>query len=332
MPSATKLALATLSLAGLVGCRAAQDEADEFRHAVPQPETVTMRVPGAAAEGQALTLAAEAKAGRGEIAGAYLVTRRVSVVVNGAGALVLGLVKRVTDHPPTKLEADTAVWGPWPGGPLDPLVYKVTVNRVGSSYQYRFEGRAKTVATASFVAFLTGTHTPARDGSGQPIEGFGKGDFTLDWDARATLPAPGDEIGKVHYDYARETAVAPVQIAARFRGIKDAERPGKLVDVDYIYNQTPGALGSMEFSHALPATMTSAGARWAVKSRWLASGAGRSDIVATGGDLGTATATASECWSPAFASLFLAASWAPGAGYGNEATDCAFPTADHSKL
>ena len=96
----------------------------------------------------------------------YLVTRKVSAGVNGAGALVLGLVKFVVSHPPTTVTADSAVWGPWPGGALDPLVYKVTVKRVGDhKYDYTFDGRASRWPT-SFVTFLSGTtrrRSTARD-------------------------------------------------------------------------------------------------------------------------------------------------------------------------
>jgi hypothetical protein len=334
MTSARNLALCSLSVFSLLGaCRAADDEVDEYRNAIPRNETVTMQVPGAQSAGQPLVVESHSQSLRGGVADFYLVTRRVSTVVNGAGAFILTLVKTVTSYPPTSVTADTAVWGPFPGSALDPLAYKVTVKRSGDhQYDYTFEGRAKNgPATAPFVAFLTGTHTPALDASGHPIEGFGAGSFTLDWDARATLPAPGNEIGKAHYDYARLSATAPVSVDAKFIQVKDDEHPGVRVDVDYLYRSTPGAGGSMEFVHSLPASMANAGARWAVKSRWTELGAGRSDIKASGANL-PAEARASECWDTSFASVYLSASWVPGGGYGTEATDCAFTPAEYSSL
>ena len=334
MTSARNLALCSLSVFSLLGaCRPVEDEVDEYRNAIPRNETVTMQVPAAQGAGQQLVVESQSQALRGGVADFYLVTRRVSTVVNGAGALVLGLVKTVVSYPPTSITADTAVWGPFPGGALDPLAYKVTVKRSGDhKYDYAFEGRAKNGPdTAAFVAFLTGTHTPALDGSGHAIEGFGTGSFTLDWDARATLPAPGDEVGKAHYDYARPSATAQVSVDAKFIQVKDDEHPGMKVDVDYLYRSTPGTGGSMEFVHSLPASMAAAGARWAVKSRWTAFGAGRSDIKASGGTL-PGEVKASECWDTSFASVYLVASWVPGAGYGTEATDCAFTPADYSAL
>jgi len=70
-----------------------------------------------------------------------------------------------------------------------------------------------------------------------------------------------------------------------------------------------------------------------IKSRWLESGAGRSDVELTGGDLGEESATANECWDTSFASRYLRASYAlPQVRYGIEASDCAFTTADYSSL
>jgi hypothetical protein len=326
------LLVASVSCVGLFGaCQRVEDEVDDYRNAIPRQETVEMQVP--AQSGQALTVEAQSHELRGETAGMYLITRKVSAVVNGGGALVLGIVKAVVAHRPTTLTADTAVWGPWKGGPLDPLAYKVTVKRNGADkFDYVFEGRPKNQDSAAFVPFLTGSHTPVRDAAGHVVEGFGTGSFTLDWDARATLPAPGDEVGKAHYDYTRPSATAGTTVKAEFRRVKDAERPGELVDVDYVYGNMPGAGGGMEFVHSVPAAMANAGNRWAVKSRWTAAGAGRSDVKATGAALPGGQATASECWNTSFASTYLSASWAPQGGWGDENADCAFKPADYSTL
>ena len=159
---------------------------------------------------------------------------------------------------------------------------------------------------------LSGVHTAAVDAAGLPIEGFGSGNFLLDWDARNTLPAqPRDpldnqpDVGKAAYSYARLSASADVSVDAQFRQVKDNDHPGQRVDADYKYRQTPGAGGSMEFVHAAPQNMTSKGATWAVKSRWTRTGAGRSDVKARGGDIPAGTeATANECWDGNYASRY----------------------------
>jgi hypothetical protein len=315
--------------------------ADEFRSGIPRKETVEMVVP-AAGQGQATTRAGtqalaverQAQALRGETADFYKLTYGVSHLVNGGGALVLLLVKAVTSHPPTSIDANGAVWGPWTGD-LEPITWKVTVTRGTGDHQYHysFEGKAKGGPDAGYVTVLSGAHTAAVDSQGDPIEGFGRGDFVLDWDERAKLPlANPKEMGQARYVYSRMSLAQVIEVKAEFRKVRDDDT-GKVVDVDYEYVKQPGAGGSMEFSHHAPPGMGAPAARWTVKSRWRAGGAGRSDVRAMGGDLPPgATATASECWDASFASTYLRASWAPLFGYGTETTDCVFPTAEPSKL
>ena len=163
------------------------------------------------AGGQALVVEAQAQAlKQGETADFLQLTRAVSGVVNGGGAWVLGLVKLVVSFPPTKVDATSAVWGPWPDRD-DPVTWKMTVTKVGEhKYEYKLEGRDKTLADGPFTVVLSGVHTAAVDAAGLPIEGFGSGNFLLDWDARNTLPARPrhplnnqPDVGKAAYSYAR---------------------------------------------------------------------------------------------------------------------------------
>jgi hypothetical protein len=337
-----KLGFASLTAVALVtgvGCRPA-DEADEFRNAVPREETVKMSVPQQAG-GQALVVEVQAQAlEQGKTADFLQLTRAVSGVVNGGGGFVLALVKTIVHFPPTTVDAMSATWGPWMDR-NDPVAWRLTVTKVGEhKYEYRLDGRDKTMATASFTTVLSGVHTAAVDAAGLPIEGFGSGSFVLDWDARNTLPAaprpPLDnqpDVGKAIYTYARLSDTADVSVDAQFRQVKDNDHPGQRVDADYRYRQTPGAGGSMEFVHAAPRTATSQAAIWAVKSRWTKEGAGRSDVKARGGDIPAGTeATASECWDASYASRYAAISWWPLGNYGTEATDCVFKTAEYTSF
>jgi hypothetical protein len=330
--------LSTLSLVG--GCRRLEDEVEEYRNGIPREETVKMTAPGAT-DGKALTIETHQQAAKqGETADFLKLTRAVVVVVNGSGAVVLGLVKLVVSFPPTTVGADSATWGPWPDN-NEPVVWKVTVTKVGDhKYGYKFEGRDKAKPEGPFVTVLSGTHTASVDGSGQPIEGYGSGDFTLDFDARNTLPMrernplfKDPDVGKAMYRYARLSTTSTVEVDAQFRQVKDDNRPGQRVDIDYQYRQAPGGGGSMDFVSASPQTMMMAGGVSAVKTRWTKDGAGRSDIRAKGGDIpGGVQATVSECWNGSYAAQFLRISWAPILGYGVEATDCVFPTAEYSNL
>jgi hypothetical protein len=287
-----------------------------------------MAVPGS--DNKPLTVEGSDHALMGQIADWYLTTRVVTGTVN-AGALAVGvLVRLITDYPATKVTLDSAVWGPWQG-PLDPIEWKVTVRRTAAHlYEYKFEGRDKHDAAAAYVTVLSGTHSPGLDAQGNEMEGFGSGTFTLDWNARATLPQPDNNVGTANYSYDHLGPATVVNITAKFRQVKDDNKPGKLVDVDYAFVQNPGADGSMDFLYNVPANTTTAGGLGKVHSRWLWSGAGRSDVVVTTTD-STLTYTLSECWDTSYLSIYKSVPLSSNAtdNYGSEAS-CAFPTVQAS--
>jgi len=64
-----------------------------------------------------------------------------------------------------------------------------------------------------------------------------------------------------------------------------------------------------------------------LRSRWLATGAGRADARASGGDLGALQITSSECWNTTFQRVYYTDPLGLAAPEGVE-SDCAFATAD----
>lgn len=311
-------------------CHPLDKAGSEFATGVPRQDTVAMSVPGSSAK--ALTVEGSSRALEGQTADWYTITRAVSATVNG-GALAVGLLVRlVTDYPATTVTHDTAVWGPWQG-PLDPIEWKVTISRLAPhQYQYKFEGRDKHDPTAAFVTVLSGVHSPGLDAQGFEMEGFGTGSFTLDWNARATLPAPDNNVGTANYKYNHMGPDLVVNIGAQFRQVKDDQQPGKLVDADYAFVQNPAAEGSMDFRYNVPADATSAGGLGKVHSRWLWSGAGRSDVTVTTTD-STLPYTLSECWDINYVSIYKSVplSTSTTDNYGSESS-CAFPTVENSSL
>jgi len=318
------LALATAA------CHPFDKAGSEFATGVPRQETVAMSVPGS--DAKALTVESSSYALEGQTADWYLITRAVSGTVNG-GALAVGLLVRlVTDYPATTVTTDTAVWGPWQG-PLDPVEWQVTITRIAPhQYQYKFAGRDKHDPTAAFVTVLSGVHTAGLDAMGNEMEGFGSGNFLLDWNARATLPAPDNNVGTANYTYDHMGPGLVVNITAKFRQVKDDKQPGKLVDVDYAFMQNPGADGSMDFLYNVPADASSAGGLGRVHSRWLWSGAGRSDVKVTTTD-STLTYSLSECWDINYTSIYKSVplSTSTTDNYGSESS-CAFVPAEYSNL
>jgi hypothetical protein len=327
--SFTYTAPALLLSVSLLACHP-KDDGSDFATGVPRASTVALSVPGS--DSKALTLESGSYALLGETAEWYRTTRNVSVVVN-AGAVAVGtLVKLITDYPPTSVTTDAAVWGPWQG-PLDPIEWKVTVTRLAAhQYEYKFEGRNKHDQTAPYATVLSGTHTAGLDAQGLEMESFGSGGFVLDWNARATLPQADKNVGTATYTYDHIGPGAIVHIAAQFKQVKDDSQPSKLVDVNYAFVQNPGAEGSMDFIYNVPANATSAGGIAKVKSRWLWSGAGRSDVSLVPTNLAL-TYTVSECWDTSYLSVYKSTPLSTSAddNWGSE-SDCTFTPALYSTL
>lgn len=316
----------------LTACGQNASDEDAFRDALPTPEMVEVKTPEASGQGLTAEVSAQAKGGRSD---SYVWTRAATVAVNGGTAWVLALLDKVTEHPPTSLSGDTAVWGPHTEA-LSPNTWKLTVTQTGEhSYSYVLEAKAKSAADSEFKSILTGSHTVAVDADGQRMKRYGSGSFRVDWDTAATLPERGNQVGRMEVRYARPDATRAVTVDADFHQVRDAESTSKLVDASYRYKATPGAGG--EFDFAVDKNLDHDASRPAaehltIKSRWQQDGAGRADIRATGGELGSEEATVSECWDSHFDSQVLLISYAPFFNYGDEATECVFTSAMYSSL
>jgi hypothetical protein len=299
----------------MAGCGA--EKADGFRDGYPKADAVTMKLPGSTG---ALTGDRTRQGLEGEKAALYSLTRGVTYVVNGGGAAVLLLVKTIGEQTPTTVTSTSAVWGPHTDA-LSPTTYKFTVTKNRTDdYSYQLEAKAKTEADTAFKVILSGSHV---------VKGkdLGTGTFLLDWDKIATLPEHDDNVGTAEYSYSHVSATAPIQIDAVFTQVLDRDS-GKRINVDYKYTANPGQGGSFEFKMIKDIAPGTALENSSVKSRWEQTGAGRSDVRMTGGNL-TTEATMSECWDSNFASRYMVASFAPTSGWG-AVSACAHQTAEYS--
>ncbi len=327
------------AMVGALGCGKADD--GEFTGSVPTSATVALAVPAASAGGAQAASASDVSvrggALQGKLAADYVLTRTVVGVVNTATAAVLNLVKDITEYPPTTVEGDTAIWGPGTD-PLSANTYRLTVTRVAPHvFTYKLDGKAKTAPDTAFVTVLSGTHTRALDGAGHVMKGFGSGDFTLDFDAADTLPQHDDNVGQIAFQYSRMSPTATVTIDVDFTGVQDHCDPltcktsGQIFDAVYAYSATPGSGGDLQYADAKNYDLTtSAKETLSIHSRWLETGAGRTDMQLTGGDAGVTAATSSECWDANFGSVYSSASYDPAnptLNWGAEANCGAFPTA-----
>jgi hypothetical protein len=316
-----------------VGCGQATQE-DQFRDGLTSKEMVAVKEPGGSSA-QGLESAEVSAFAQNQTSDFYKLTRGATVSVNGATAFALSLVEQVTKNVPTSISGDVAVWGPYTDA-LSPTTWKMSVTQVAeNTYSYKLEGKPKTADDSAFVVILSGTHNIALDAQGNRLRNYGSGNMTFDWDAAQTLPEHGNDVGTAEIRYARPSPEAVATVEADFHNVKDDENPSTRVNANYGYKETPGAGG--EFDFALNKNIDTDPIRTGIehltiKSRWEQSGAGRSDVKLTGGDLGTGEATVNECWDANFASQFLVISYAPTLGYGNLSACGSFNTAVYSAL
>lgn len=340
MKTASTVALALCgALLTAVGCGKADD--GEFAGSTPTKETVALEIPSSTATTTAAHssgLSVRGGALLGQVAKDYALTATVVGVVNGATAAVLNLVRDITDFPPTTVSGDTAVWGPGTD-PLSANTYRLTVTRTAPHvFSYRLDGKDKNAADSAFVTVLSGTHTRALDAAGDVMKGFGSGSFTLDFDAAATLPQHDDNVGRMAFDYSRTSPTATVSINVSFTNVQDhcdpasCQTSGQIFDAVYAYSATPGSGGDLQYADAKDyLATTSAKETLEIHSRWLETGAGRTDMQMAGGDVGAATQTSSECWDANFRSVYSNATYDPAQDWGAESS-CAFASAAYASL
>lgn len=316
-----------------------KDDGDEFRDGVPYHEDVALAFPGGVdsqqgglAAGDGTSVARSALLG--ERAALYVMTRGITGVVNGATAAVLTLVRTITNYPPTSIAKDTAVWGPYTE-PLSPNTWRLTVNRTAiGQFHYVLQAKAKGTDDAAYLTILSGNHNLANPGARRRLNlpAYGSGDFVLDWNAAQKLPEHDTNVGSAAFVYSHASPTSDVNIDVTFTQVRDNDT-GLLIDATYGYVSTPGAGGSFDFKLIKDFIATTPTLETAtIRSRWQETGAGRSDMKLTGGDLMVSEATSTECWSPSFASVFMTNSYGDPLKMWGAETSCAFPTAMYSAL
>jgi hypothetical protein len=292
---------AVLSLAG-AGC-VVKDGPDNgaIDQAIPTSDQVQIKMP---AQSRIV----------GQLAQYYVVTRDATAAFNGGAAWVLVLIHSIVQLPVTSIQGNVYTWGPG-SQPLDPADYRldVTANADGT-FDYVLSGRNKTQANAQFLAVITGHADPAN--------GLGNGTFTLDFDASA-------EVDPIDNGSNKGTIAATYDLATRHLDllISSTNASGTPVSADYTYDEGADQSGDMTFSAQTDVGGGPALENLVLRSRWLPTGAGRSDARISGGDLGSADAQASQCWDSLFREVYYTdnVSFLPTEG---DPTQCAYTDVD----
>jgi hypothetical protein len=302
-------ATATLSLITAAGCIKQDAPPQALKDAIPTSDQVKINLPSSMARTETPTV--------GQLATFYVETRGVTMMFNGGAAWVLLMIHAIVEQPATSVNGNVYTWGPGSGNALDPAVYKldVTANADGT-FDYVLSGHAKADTTDHFIAIIDG-HADPRPGADK-----GNGTFLLDFDAARTVDPIDNANNKGQISANYDLAARHLDLT-----IMSTDASGQPASLDYSYDQTADGGGDMTLDLIANIGGTPAVEDVTLRSRWLATGAGRGDARIAGGDLGTQQAIASECWSQTFLRVYYTddVNFQPTEG---DPTQCAFANVD----
>ena len=287
------------------------DGTETLKQALPSAEEMTIRLPASSAL-------------VGEQAEFYRFTRNVTLDVNHLVRAITNVIEDVVELPPTSTDGETwAIWGPHTGA-LAPATWQVRVDKAADgSYAYAVTGWPRGGDAADAVEVLTGSHTPG-DGPGR-----GSGAWVFDLTTAHGLDEIAHEaIGEIAVDFslgdARELEVRFTEV----QGPRDAMASSAL----YRYTDAADSSGTFDFVsnldiHADDDPSLDRRELLQVRSRWLPTGPGRADVVATHGDLAAGVQVdLEECWDDGFARTWVR--WALGEQVHTEGDEANCPYAD----
>lgn len=237
----------------------------------------------------------------GELAESYVTTAQVTTDVNGFISEVLDAVDHVTDFEPTwTADENKFLWGPWNEGGLDPneTALYVEYDEAANTYGWAIVQRPKgSTADEDWVPVIGGESTPGA------TEDEGSGFFAVDFDAIASLNPAEAAAGKFYSSYI--VTAAGVEAEAGFEDFTDDTSNPERVTAGYRYGQDAAGAGYMDLGYladihedgSLEETIV-------LRTRWMADGQGRGDIVVFDGDLAPLAYQGSECWGSDFSVVY----------------------------
>jgi hypothetical protein len=304
------------------------DESDweEYRDALPDVDSMTLSLPESGGKGL------------GDLAVYYEYTVDFTREVNEHVLMFLSWIDEITSYPPSDQDGDTLIWGPWHSDGLSPVDAVFAMTKVGErTYDYVLSWRPKDTDDA-WTPIWTG-HVVAKTDTARR----GVGDFAADFTAAKSLDPTIDSTGQVAitYDTFTDGREIEVQYVEFYNDNDDMAGP---VNGVYAYHNHADNTGEFLFDWGLDIHWDQYhGTQYAqfehgwFNTRWQGNGAGRADVVVTGGDLPDlvppiARIDLSECWGSDFLRDYYGQSFVPeeGAPYeyeeGDEAS-CVFDPA-----
>jgi hypothetical protein len=276
---------------------------EEFSDAVLEVNNLELKVPAqeeeTANKRSSVTLPSEL----GKTGEFYNFTVDLSRGINFHVLGLLGWLDEILSYPPTSLENNVAIWGPFIPDGLSPIELMITIEKLGENeYTFKFEVRPKNTDD-EWTNWYSGenktTGTTARRGVGF---------LNIDFSALADLDSTMDLRGKVEITFDTIEGRGIDIVYDEFEDLNSDDGP---FDATYHYAEAADLSGEFQFLAAGDIHEEDNGGAyplkedWQVITRWQSDGKGRADVFVTGGDMDKteppmSQAILTECWGEDF--------------------------------
>ena len=313
------------ALAMLAQACAPAPDASKFRDPIPQQGDAALAIAGSqvggvggatTGVGSSIHVSGASGSGGSDYASFYEFTRQINDGVDSTTFGIIADISAVTAYPPTTVDDTHAVWGPG-GDALDPVNWRVTVTQIADGeFDYEVDGRPHgSTNDADFKAIVSG------HGYGKTHPSYRSGTLTVYGDVLQALDPSESNGGTAAITY--DARNWPRTVVA---DVTTSDGTGQWYDAS-VGHQSDGG-GELVLTALSDVNTPKDGVNESVdeNSRWDSTGAGRADIKMSGGDFGSTTVMASQCWSSSFAQSYYTdnVNYQPTAG---SASACVFAQA-----
>ncbi|MBU1222173.1 hypothetical protein KKF34_06060 [Myxococcota bacterium] len=271
------------------------DIVSKFRSGFPEENMVKLDIPE------------NTKKALNDTSAFYLLTLQTTRDVNYAIINWLAMVKLIISYPATDSGEDSAVWGPWlPDDGLSFVEYKFEVEKNATNgYDYSLSMRTRN-PVGSWNPVYTGSFISSDENA------FNEGTMSFNFTLASSVDPAIRQSGEISVSYNYSNGGKDNLVS--FVDFVDEHGNGP-VNADYHYVAASAGNGFFDYEATADIhTDDPDGASYplkehlALRSRWTANGAGRTDATVTEGDLPSLSITdyrISECWGNTFSSVYM---------------------------
>ncbi len=299
------IALLALALVGGSGCGTWSNADIQFLYALPSRDQLKVVVPSQVAESEQGLGTRRDGLALNEPSTVHAWTRNAADSMNNSIFSLLEILERAKQLNPSTRADDYREWGPFRDkvGVIEREVRLVIQRYQAPAEHFEWRIEVRRLRDSEWLEAISGTYQPTEDLR------HGVGEFSLQSERvrRANLAGPGDDPNLRQLVVRYATDADPLHIEVDLVAAN-----GTLA---YVYDEYSDHSGSMRFDVtadwlAMHEGGTAAKETLKVTTRWVSTGAGRADLLVTGGDVGTAEVDGgAECWDAAFNVVYGRENW-----------------------